>query len=317
MIDSILQELSSSLPLPLTDEIHTEKYIQNTVAQILIQRHHVGSSVNKFSKEILSQMLKNLKPQVLVHLLDTLQIEQCMVFCRTNLDCDLLEKFLLQAGGGQREGGSLNKKETGKENLYSCCVLAGMRSMEQRRLALESFKEGDIRILICTDVAARGIDIKNLSCIINMILPDMEENYIHRVGRVGRSDCMGLAVSIVAAHQVDEKVWYHKCNKPRGKGCSNRNLLDQGGCTIWYKENEIKAQIEKKLGEQIETFETIQSLVQHIQKSGGMKQYGLKKQSMKGQMSKELSMLAPVVRNLAHLEEQVQHSWLQLNEFLR
>jgi len=78
----------------------------------------------------------------------------------------------------------------------------------------------------CRDVAARGIDIKELPYVINVTLPDKEEDYIHRVGRVGRADRMGLAVSIAAT--AKEKVWYHQC-PTRGEGCFNTNLVTQGG----------------------------------------------------------------------------------------
>ena len=71
---------------------------------------------------------------------------------------------------------------------------------------LDAFKNGDVRFLICTDVAARGVDIKGLPYVVNMTLPDEPENYIHRIGRVGRQDCLGLAVSIVACDGCREKV---------------------------------------------------------------------------------------------------------------
>jgi superfamily II DNA/RNA helicase len=76
--------------------------------------------------------------------------------------------------------------------------------MEERRRNLQFFKDGDVRFLICTDVAARGLDIKNLPFVINLTLPDVAENYIHRIGRVGRADSIGLAVSFVAVEK--EKV---------------------------------------------------------------------------------------------------------------
>lgn len=71
---------------------------------------------------------------------------------------------------------------------------------------LQAFKDGYVRFLICTDVAARGVDIKGLPFVVNMTLPDEPQNYIHRIGRVGRQDCLGLAVSIVACDGLKEKV---------------------------------------------------------------------------------------------------------------
>jgi hypothetical protein len=64
--------------------------------------------------------------------------------------------------------------------------------------------QGDVRFMLCTDVAARGLDVKELPYVINMTLPDRSEDYIHRVGRVGRADIMGLAVSIVAETELEK-----------------------------------------------------------------------------------------------------------------
>ena len=133
-------------------------------------------------------------------------MSQCLIFCRTNFDCDNVETFLNQCGGGGKFRG---KAESGPENPYSCVVLGGSRSMDERRRNLAAFKEGDVRFLICTDVAARGLDVKGLPFVINVTLPDKSEDYVHRIGRVGRADTMGLAISIVAACQ--ERVWY--CQK--------------------------------------------------------------------------------------------------------
>jgi len=169
-------------------------------------------------------------------------------------------------GGSKGYGGKL---ESGKVNPYSCVVLAGAREQRQRRDNLEAFKEGEVRFLICTDVAARGIDIAGLPFVIQMTLPDDIENYIHRIGRCGRAQRMGLAVSIVATEK--EKVWYHKC-PTKGKNCQpspgntkltipfgvdgkmidadEANLLvDEGGCTVWYNEPYLVKQVEKRIGQ--------------------------------------------------------------------
>lgn len=157
---------------------------------------------NVDSRENWSEAVKRLKPRLLQRVIDAFNMEQVLVFCRTNFDCDNLERFLNERGGGGKR--FKGKVESGVENRYSCVVLAGQRSVEERRAALKAFKEGDVRILICTDVAARGIDIQGLPYVINMTLPDRSEDYIHRVGRVGRADTMGLAISLVST--VPEKV---------------------------------------------------------------------------------------------------------------
>lgn len=73
-------------------------------------------------------------------------------------------------------------------------------------------QEGEVRFLICTDVAARGIDICGIPFVVNMTLPDEKQNYVHRIGRVGRADRMGLAISLVS--KVKEKV----CEGRDGEG---------------------------------------------------------------------------------------------------
>lgn len=211
-----------------------------------------------------SENIKWIKPQLVVKIADAFAMTQCLVFCRTNVDCDNLEKYLNTLGGSKGWGG---KMETGKENPYSCVVLAGMRNMDERRQNLEAFKEADVRFLVCTDVAARGIDIAGLPYLIMMTLPDDIENYIHRVGRVGRAERVGLAISLVG--QGKEKVWYHKCPS-KGKNCTPhpgntkltipfgsdgklkskdpRNMIvDEGGCSIWYDEPDLIEKIEKRI----------------------------------------------------------------------
>lgn len=198
----------------------------------------------------LSQAVKLLKPRVMLEVMNAYNMNQCMIFCRTQLDCDHLELFLNKAGGGPAGKPSFSGKvESGKENKYSCVVLHGGRTQAERKTNLDAFRDGDVRFLICTDVAARGIDIKELPFVINMCLPDKSELYIHRIGRVGRADCRGLAVSIISS--VKERVWYHTCNSSdRGRSCKRVELTDKKGCTVWYDEQQSVLDIEKRLGGQ-------------------------------------------------------------------
>ena len=198
----------------------------------------------------LSEGVKSMKPQALLKIIDAYKMDQCLIFCRTRLDCDLLSAFLSQKGGKKQVVG----KETGKENPYTNVTLHSGLSASQRSENLDFFKQGFARFLICTDVAARGIDIAALPYVINMTLPDKTEDYIHRVGRTGRSDRMGLAISIIARSK--EKVWYHTCPN-RGDGCFNTTVAHavpntnppryDGGCCIWYNEPELALAIERRL----------------------------------------------------------------------
>lgn len=243
-------------------------------------------------------------------------MSQCIIFCRTNVDCDNLEAFLNTYSGNPNKKFS-KKMETGKESLYSCAILAGMKSVQARRDALEAFKEGYVRILIATDVAARGIDIANLPFVINMTLPDEAENYIHRIGRVGRADKMGLAISIVATsseRKLLEKVWYHTCSN-RGQGCTNRKLKTDGGCTIWYDEDSYLQQIEKRLNMKISTL--LPSYDLPIELASQNIEYGEenKNQTIENLPSiAHIKTIAPVVQELAELEMNAQNIFLLMKQ---
>lgn len=219
-------------------------------APVLFDGVHQGGLTGRGSaaptREEQSQAIKEMKPQLLRRLADAYKMDQCLVFCRTKLDCDNVEHYLRATGGGSQ---LRLDAESGRQNAYSCAVLHSDRSAGDRRAALEAFKAGRARFLVCTDVAARGIDVRELPYVINMTLPDSAEDYIHRVGRVGRADCMGLAISLVAT--AEELVWYHKCAS-RGKGCQNRRLVSEGGCVLWLNEPELFRAIETRVGKPLE-----------------------------------------------------------------
>ena len=99
-------------------------------------------------------------------------MDQGIIFCRTKLDCDNLERYL--------------KFRDSKR--FSCVCLHGDRAPKDRNKNLQDFKDQIAKFLICTDVAARGLDIKGVPYVINVTLPDEKANYVHRIGRVGRAD---------------------------------------------------------------------------------------------------------------------------------
>lgn len=268
------------------------------------------------SPECASEAVKRLKQRLLQRLLDAHSMDQCLIFCRTNFDCDNVERFLNELGGGGGGTGFRGKPESGKEHPYSCVVLAGQRSMEERRAALQAFKDGDVRLLICTDVAARGIDISGLPYVINMTLPDRAEDYIHRVGRVGRADHMGLAISLVAT--VPEKVWFCtiKGYKPwLEPDAKNTKTKEHGGQTIWYNEAQLLKDVEARLAAPIPSLNEDMSLPPEIaaRLAGEGGAYG---QARGGGVSAEVTeRLASIRQNvevLAGLEWAAQTSFLQL-----
>ncbi|EDV25940.1 uncharacterized protein TRIADDRAFT_24752 [Trichoplax adhaerens] len=263
-----------------TDKVHANDLIKSTST----------------TPETLSEAIKTLKVHYLVKAINALNMEQAIIFCRTKLDCDNIEKHLIELGGGPRA----------MVNQLSCVCLHSDRNRAERQQNLSSFKCGQIRFLICTDVAARGLDITGIPYVVNVTLPDEKENYIHRIGRVGRADRMGLAISLIST--VPEKVWYHTCPS-RGKKCHNTKLKENGGCTIWYDEVQLLKNVENHLNTKVATVNS--DFVVEKTVSGEKIVYGGKK-SETGENKGHFEQLASTVSELATLEKQVQLSFLSM-----
>ncbi|CAB3406926.1 unnamed protein product [Caenorhabditis bovis] len=175
-------------------------------------------------RNTLSFGTKILKGIYVLRAIKALKMDKAIIFCRTKQQCDHMEKYL-------------------RQNDYTAACLHGDRSAAERQASLEGFKDGKMAFLVCTDVVARGLDIVGVPFVINVNLPDDKTLYVHRIGRVGRADRMGLSVSLVSEH--DEKVWFHKCTS---RICTNSKELQFGGCAIWYQEKQYLAEIEEHLG---------------------------------------------------------------------
>lgn len=111
-------------------------------------------------------------------LLDDLEWESCLIFCATKRGVDELERLLVKKG---IKAGSIH----------------GDRDQDERNKALHEFKSGKFPVIVATDVLARGIDIDNISLIINFDVPRQVEDYVHRIGRTGRYDKTGIAITFV------------------------------------------------------------------------------------------------------------------------
>ncbi|PKA99905.1 ATP-dependent RNA helicase RhlE [Flavobacteriaceae bacterium MAR_2009_75] len=119
---------------------------------------------------------KKNKPKLLVHILNENPSDTVLVFSRTKHGANKIVKKLSQA------------------NINSAAI-HGNKSQTARQKALGNFKDGKLRILIATDIAARGIDVEDLSLVINYDLPNVPETYVHRIGRTGRANASGIALS--------------------------------------------------------------------------------------------------------------------------
>ena len=109
-----------------------------------------------------------------------------LVFSRTKIGADRLAQRLVAAG-------------------IKCAALHADRTQDQRRIAVEGFRGGRYKVLVATDIAARGLDIDGIHTVINYELPDSPESYVHRVGRTGRADEAGHAITLVSP--AERHVW--------------------------------------------------------------------------------------------------------------
>ncbi|HMK04946.1 MAG TPA: helicase-related protein, partial [Ferruginibacter sp.] len=124
-------------------------------------------------------------PSLLLHLLRNEKINTALVFTRTKHGADKVVKFLHKAN-------------------ITAAAIHGNKSQNARQNALSNFKSGNIRVLVATDIAARGIDIDELSHVFNFELPNIPETYVHRIGRTGRAGNTGIAISFCEAEEREE-----------------------------------------------------------------------------------------------------------------
>jgi superfamily II DNA/RNA helicase len=154
---------SSYLQNPITIEVARPNETASTVSQ------HFYSVSDDDKRRALRQLIKQ-------H-----AITQAFVFVNSKLGCARLARTL------ERDG-------------LNTTALHGDKSQDERLKALDAFKRGDVDLLICTDVAARGLDIKDVPAVFNFDIPYNAEDYVHRIGRTGRAGASGLALSFVSGN---------------------------------------------------------------------------------------------------------------------
>lgn len=140
--------------------------------------NETGENINHF----IHPVDKSRKAELLIELIKTKKWDQALVFTRTKHGADRLQKQL------------------DKVNIHSKAI-HGNKTQNNRMKALEAFKNNKIQILVATDVAARGIDIKRMSQVINFDVPTVAKDYVHRIGRTGRGGDMGEAITLVSADE--------------------------------------------------------------------------------------------------------------------
>lgn len=134
---------------------------------------------------------KGNKPKLLVHILEQQPQDSVLVFSRTKHGANKIVKKLAQA------------------EIRSAAI-HGNKSQTARQKALGDFKDGKLKVLVATDIAARGIDVEELSLVVNYDLPNVSETYVHRIGRTGRANASGTALSFC---DVDERSYLRDIEK--------------------------------------------------------------------------------------------------------
>ena len=136
-------------------------------------------------EQIICEVDKGRKRELLSFLIGSNNWQQVLVFSRT------------------KHGANRLADQLGKDGLKAAAI-HGNKSQAARTKALAGFKAGNIRVLVATDIAARGLDIDLLPYVVNFELPNVPEDYVHRIGRTGRAGSSGLAVSLVSADEVKQ-----------------------------------------------------------------------------------------------------------------
>ena len=176
------------------------EFLRNPAEVEVAARNTVASTIEHIAHPVDNSR----KRELLTHLLATRFQERVLVFGKTKHGCNRLAEQLEESG-------------------IKASAIHGNKSQGQRQKALNEFKTGKCRVLVATDVAARGLDIPELPLVINYDLPMVAEDYVHRIGRTGRNGATGEAISLVA---IDEGGLLSQVQKLLGKNV--RQVIVEG-----------------------------------------------------------------------------------------
>jgi ATP-dependent RNA helicase DeaD len=198
-----IKELASKI-------LHSPEFISITKKEV----------TNKNIKQFYYVVDERERDEALIRLLDYKNPTKSIIFCRMKIEVDRLADFLIAQG-------------------YNAKGLHGDMQQRQREEVIRGFKKGDIEILIATDVAARGLDISDVTHVFNYHIPFDPESYVHRIGRTGRAGKEGEAISLVTPHEFKQLL---KIQKEVGSSLINKEIPTS---------TEVKNQKQKSLLEEI------------------------------------------------------------------
>jgi ATP-dependent RNA helicase RhlE len=187
-IDDILQ-VAAHIPRKPQTLLFSATYsdtVRRLADQLLHQPRRVEVASRTLAADQVAQTVyrveQDRKRELLSHLISSQKWSQALVFTRTRYGADKLTEQL------QRDG-------------ITAVAIHSSKSQSLRTRTLAQFKEGAVRVLVATDVAARGLDIALLPCVVNYDMPFAPEDYVHRIGRTGRAGADGIALSLVAPEE--------------------------------------------------------------------------------------------------------------------
>lgn len=194
-LDEIIAELPKehktllfSATMPGTIKQLVQNYLHKNVVQVSANMETIGNQ-GIDHKYIVVDPIEKL--DVLMHFLNSREGERGIIFCKTKAAVNKLAKNLAI-------------------NRFSSGALHGSLSQGIRDRIMEQFREGHINILVATDLAARGIDVKEISYVVNYHLPDVYEAYVHRSGRTARAGAKGLSLTVLQPEEVKEIADFEK-----------------------------------------------------------------------------------------------------------
>ena len=240
-LDEIIAELPKnhrtflfSATMPGTIKQLIQNYLNKNVVQVSANMETTGNQGIDHQYIVVDPIEKL---DVLMHFLTSKEGERGIIFCKTKAAVNKLAKNLAI-------------------NRFSSGALHGSLSQGIRDRIMEQFREGHINILVATDLAARGIDVKEMAYVVNYHLPDTYENYVHRSGRTARAGAKGLSLTVLQQEEVVEiadferelGIQFTKFQKPTAENIEENNTL------LWAKQifktkpnHEVSAEFKNKV----------------------------------------------------------------------
>lgn len=182
---AVLPAKRQNLLFSATFSDQIRKFAKNIIHNPIEVSVTPANSTVKAVKQWICPVDKAKKTALLTHLINEGHWQQVLVFSRTKHGANRLVKILDKA-------------------KIQATAIHGNKSQGARTKALAGFKKGDVRVLVATDIAARGLDIDRLPQVVNFDLPNVPEDYVHRIGRTGRAGATGQAISLVSADEAKQ-----------------------------------------------------------------------------------------------------------------